>query len=184
MPTHKISKLDAARRQLEMAINLYYFDRDFVSVHTLASAAHEVLADLLKHHGVQQPVSLRAIVKTHVRPEFQAEFLRMLKRAQNFFKHADSDSAAILTFDPRQTEFVVWESGLAYHALTGDFPPLFQAFHIWFIVQNPEALKFPAELNRIRAEAGEEIARTPKREAFEYLIQFAMELRRPPAAGA
>ena len=38
-----LSKLDVARRQLETAIRLYFYDGDFVSTHTLAAAACKVL---------------------------------------------------------------------------------------------------------------------------------------------
>ena len=41
-----LSKLDVARRQLETAIRLYFYDGDFVSTHTLAAAACKVLNDL------------------------------------------------------------------------------------------------------------------------------------------
>ena len=42
----EVSKLDAARRQLETAIRLFFYDGDFVSTHTLAAAAFNVLNDL------------------------------------------------------------------------------------------------------------------------------------------
>ena len=42
-----ISKLDAAKRQLEMAIKLYFNDDDPISIHTLASASEEILMKLL-----------------------------------------------------------------------------------------------------------------------------------------
>jgi hypothetical protein len=44
----KISKLDAARRQLDTAIRLYFMEGDPVSVHTLAAAAFEILKDLVR----------------------------------------------------------------------------------------------------------------------------------------
>lgn len=46
--TLHISKLDSARRQLETAVRLFFVDGDPVSVHTLAAAAGEVLADLAR----------------------------------------------------------------------------------------------------------------------------------------
>ena len=45
----KLSKEDVARRQLDQAIKLMFEGGDVVSVHTLASAASQVFADLLKH---------------------------------------------------------------------------------------------------------------------------------------
>jgi hypothetical protein len=46
-----ITKLDAARRQLETAITLWFHDADPVSVHTLAMAAHGILRALNKKRG-------------------------------------------------------------------------------------------------------------------------------------
>lgn len=46
----KISKLDAAKRQLETAIRLYFNSADPVSIHTLACAAHSIISDLNKKY--------------------------------------------------------------------------------------------------------------------------------------
>ena len=43
-----ITKLDAARRQLETAITLWFHDADPVSVHTLVMAAHGFLKHLAR----------------------------------------------------------------------------------------------------------------------------------------
>ena len=42
----KVSKLDAARRQLETAIKLYFVFGDPISIHTLSAAAYNVIRDL------------------------------------------------------------------------------------------------------------------------------------------
>jgi hypothetical protein len=39
----KVSKLDAAKRQLETVIRLYFSNGDPVSIHTLTAAAYNVL---------------------------------------------------------------------------------------------------------------------------------------------
>ena len=46
-PVEKVPKLDAAKRQLRTGIILFFEDADTVSVHTLTSAAQELLRDLL-----------------------------------------------------------------------------------------------------------------------------------------
>jgi transcriptional regulator with XRE-family HTH domain len=45
----KVSKLDAARRQLECAIELWFLEKDEVSVHTLAGAAYQIIHDINTH---------------------------------------------------------------------------------------------------------------------------------------
>ncbi len=47
----KLSKIEAARRQIESAIWLWFVDDDMVSVNTLASAAHRTLSDLANLWG-------------------------------------------------------------------------------------------------------------------------------------
>jgi hypothetical protein len=49
----KVSKLDAAKRQLETAIRLYFSDGDPVSIHTLTAAAYNILRDVTKQKGVE-----------------------------------------------------------------------------------------------------------------------------------
>ena len=47
-PKITLSKLDAATRQLSTAIELWFDERDAVSVHTLAFAAYEIIHVLSK----------------------------------------------------------------------------------------------------------------------------------------
>ncbi len=45
----QITKLDAVLSQLETAIALWFNDGDPLSIHTLASAAYQIIYDLNKH---------------------------------------------------------------------------------------------------------------------------------------
>jgi hypothetical protein len=47
-----VSKLDAARRQLRAAIRLWFQGEDPVAIHTLISAAHEIVHTLFKRAGL------------------------------------------------------------------------------------------------------------------------------------
>lgn len=53
IPKVPISKIDAAKRQLETAITLYFQNGDPVSIHTLAAAAYDVLHALCKVRGIK-----------------------------------------------------------------------------------------------------------------------------------
>jgi hypothetical protein len=48
----RISKIEAARRQLDSAIELWFLDKDEVSVHTLVAAAYQLVHDLKEHKGL------------------------------------------------------------------------------------------------------------------------------------
>ena len=47
----QISKIEAARRQLDCAIELWFCDKDEVSIHTLAAAAYQIIHDLKMKRG-------------------------------------------------------------------------------------------------------------------------------------
>src|SRR5271163_1574815 len=98
-----ISKLDAAKRQLDSALTLYFRYGDPVSTYTLTAAAHQILMDLGKQDGVE------SIVKSHgvkaIKEEFQKEYLKKINEAENFFKHADRDPNELLDFNPETTDF-------------------------------------------------------------------------------
>ena len=46
-----INKLAAAERQLAAAIRMYFMEEDALAIHSVASAAHSLYADLLRHRG-------------------------------------------------------------------------------------------------------------------------------------
>jgi len=81
MTIESASKLDAATRQLHMAIRLYFQDADPLAIHTLAGAAHGILADLARHRGHESGFqSTGAGVQTGQ----HAFVVRMIKEARVF----------------------------------------------------------------------------------------------------
>ena len=127
--------------RLEMAIELYFLERDPVSVHTLAGAVYQLLTDLNKHRCgkplLMELESLRVIVIAGK----EMEVLRMINKAENFFKHADRDPDAIIDFNPESNELVLWESCLKYTELAGEQTPA-QAFNLWSQVNHPDLFTF------------------------------------------
>jgi len=105
----KITKLDAAERQLLEAIRLFFEERDPVCVHTLAAAAVGVLDDLARSKGMSRPLRDSA----RIAPEHRNDWIAAINAAQNFFKHADRDPDASLEFRPGTTAFLMIGSGLA-----------------------------------------------------------------------
>ena len=95
-PTIRVSKLDAARRQLDTAIELWFADGDEVSIHTLVAAAHQVIHDINRKKGGKELLFDSAKIKD----EHRSEFVSLIKRDMNFFKHADQDAEQIIEFVP------------------------------------------------------------------------------------
>lgn len=100
-----ITKLDAAERQLNTAIRLFFENRDHFSSYALTTASREITDDLIekKSGEVYQRELTRLGDPTKVRLSFREEFcnliepehykqaLKLLRRWQNFLKHADND---------------------------------------------------------------------------------------------
>src|SRR5207249_4277605 len=101
-----VDKLEAACRQLESAITMFFEEWDVVSQHTLISAAYGILYDLDKQRGVGGSVKDSLLV----RPEDRAGFIRAIHLPQNFFKHARKDSGIKLAFRYRVSHFFLFDA--------------------------------------------------------------------------
>lgn len=86
MLTITVTKMEAARRQLQTAIGLWAAEGEPVSIHTLAYSAHQVVHDL--NRKAKGPHML--LDMPNIRKDRQSEFISMIKRDANFFKHADA----------------------------------------------------------------------------------------------
>jgi len=143
-----ISKLDAARRQLEMAIRIYFNEGDPVSIHTLAAAAYNVLRDINAKRG-GAPMLIKDGCQFAVKPEHLAMFKKKLNEAENFFKHADDDPDETIKFNPGITEYFLLDACDKYRSLTKEIVPNLQVFFYWFVIQNPELFNQPPEMAEI-----------------------------------
>src|ERR1017187_5953016 len=108
-PVITVTKLDAARRQIESAILLWFDDADPVAIHTLIAAGHHVCHDIVKH---QKSSSKFLFNMDFIRPEKQTQYKKLICKAENFFKHSekDPDPSASITFRPTMTEFYILDA--------------------------------------------------------------------------
>lgn len=101
----RITKIDAARRQLDAAIGLWLKEDDLAAVHTLAYAATTVLRDLGRH--AKPPIEL-----INIGP------YALDRDAANFLKHADTDPDAwMLDIDAIIPELVFHRAIWLYEGL-------------------------------------------------------------------
>jgi hypothetical protein len=110
-----VTKIEAVRRQLRTAYAMFFHEEDSVSIHTLASAAQEVLHDLLKRSGRGSAF----IEGEFVRPEKLPEYRKMISEAKNFFKHANRDPDKVLDFHPATNDFVLMDCAHMYLLFSG-----------------------------------------------------------------
>jgi len=157
----KISKLDSTKRQLETAIRLYFSNGDPVSIHTLVSAAYNVIRDINANRGGQRLI-LKEQFLDYIKDGHEKEIREKINEAENFFKHADRDPDSTIDFNPGQSEFLIIEACSVYYKLTGEFPPLFKLYQIWFIVNRQELFNFPEELEQVISMRRQDIIRLGK----------------------
>lgn len=92
----KVSKIDAAKRQLRTAILLWFLDEDPVSIHTLTAAAHEIIHRLFRQKGLSDLF----FDSRQFKKEKQGEINKQTKKIAAFFKHADSMPEPDIDFAP------------------------------------------------------------------------------------
>lgn len=100
-----ISKLDAARRQIDVAIRLLFEGGDPVAVHTLVGASSVIISDLVDMHHPNKSWDKFAQEANKITA---SEYFQVMRKPQNFLKHARDDADATLDFDPKDTESVAF----------------------------------------------------------------------------
>ena len=137
MKNIKISKLDAARRQLITAIRLYFNDGDIVSMHTLTAASFKITQNICDSSS-DLPESWIESMDKFIKPEFKSKLIHKFHETANFFKHADRDPDAVHEFNPEQTQALLLMAVNQYQILTGEWSPEIRLLINWFMIQNPE----------------------------------------------
>lgn len=99
--TIHITKLDAARRQLQVGIQLLFNNGDPIAVHTLIGAASTIISDLVEAKHPDESWDKFAQEENNITPK---EYFAVMRQAQNFFKHADNDPEATFDFSLLDTE--------------------------------------------------------------------------------
>ena len=168
-----ISKLDAAKRQLEVYIRLYFHNGDPVAQHTLAAASFGVIRDLNKQRGGTP--TAEELMFQNVKPEHHRLLREKVNEAQNFFKHADRDHGATLEFHPDSTEFMALDACAKYFELTGEWPPLFQIFWGWMMLAHQEIFTLPKERQEKLGSLAETFLPTGRAAYFNDMLPMVMK---------
>jgi hypothetical protein len=129
-----LGKLEVARRQLREAIWLFFHERDAITIHTVAAAAHQILDDLARLKGIE---SIRH--NSAVRKDREKFWIKILNATQNFSKHADKDPEGTLDFNPELQHFFIIDAIQLYAHLSSYSPfPEAILYCLWFSKRYPE----------------------------------------------
>lgn len=139
MERQPVTKLEAAKRQLDTAIKMYFDNEDSLSVHTLAYASFKILFDL--YPSFQNDGYSGRLDELIQQPQLGWS---RFSRTANFLKHADRDPLDELEHhDAEHVEGTIGLAACLYRRIAGDFTPLMRGFDCWTESVHPEAFDIP-----------------------------------------
>lgn len=167
-PPETVTKLEAARRQLNTAISLWFHGGDTVSVYTLSHAAYEIIHNLSRTKRTRDLLFDSVVVKD----EYRKQFNSMLRNPANFFKHAKREKAddETLEFYPSISEMFITYAllGLEFSGMSLTRPE--RAFALWVKIHKPEWLTAQGReslLDRFSIDQIDELRQLSKSDLFD-----------------
>ena len=100
----EVTKVDAGQRQLALAIRMLFNGHDPIAVHTLAGAASIIFTDLVEKLAPEFSWDRMAQEDSNIAAQ---EYFQIVRKAQNYLKHAGDDRNEKLVFDPTDTESLI-----------------------------------------------------------------------------
>ena len=137
-----LTKFEVAERQLNQAIRLFFEEGDSVSIHTLAEAASQILYDLRSKTGATS--FLRD--SDWIREDHKKEWLAILSKSRNFFKHADRDADQTHEFNEAFNHFSLIDAVSMYMHSKHAWTPETALFMGWLSVVHPNLVKENSDL--------------------------------------
>lgn len=166
-------RLDAARRQINTAIWLWFNRADIVSVHTLAAAAHRTILGL---SGTAEPPPL-PFNATKLPEGLTAT---MLKQAPHFLQSEASDPDETIHLNPLCTELYLFQVVSAYTEFAIDddsYHPLMSALMLRLGICRPDVFKAETLPN---LERGLDTEKVKKLSRSDFLKEMFGTITPPP----
>src|SRR5271166_891188 len=142
-----ITKIDAAERQLNTAIRLFFENRDHLSSYTLAIASREITDDILAKQSDEifrkelermgDPMKER--MRDLIKPEYHKQARELFNKRQNFLKHADKDPDGEMDdLSAKELALVISFAASNFHLLSGRLTREMMTFFCWIGVAEPK----------------------------------------------
>jgi len=132
-----ISKEEAARRQIDRAVQMYFDDDDPICTHVVASAGWAIVRELCRK--LEKLDALREMQQI-IRQEKRKEVQDLISHPYNFFKHGDRDEDQLEHFDESQTEWILFMAVQDYRRAFTQSTPTMLVFSLWMISRHPDAM--------------------------------------------
>ncbi len=143
MDTTKVSKIDAASRQLDAAIRLLFSDFDIIAVHTLAGTASKITSDLVEKLALDKSWDKAAQTVNNLS---STEYFRIVRETQNFLKHAKNDADEMHEFALSDTEYLIFWAVMNLAELRHRLTIEQSAFQLWFLASQSDVLDPSSEV--------------------------------------
>ena len=137
----RVTKIQAAQRQIDAAIRMLFGNEDPVAIHTVAMAGFRILRDLTKQRGVEHPID------SMLKPGKEKEFWGAVSNFSNFCKHADRDpNADPISIREDANESALLIAATYYRHLGNAWTKEMQVLWAWYVSLHPDVLSEDAEL--------------------------------------
>jgi hypothetical protein len=128
-----VTKEEAANRELDHAIRMFFRREDYLCIHLIASAAQRIFIDLCNIKGVK-PSIIHLIEMFRVGDQ-QKEIFKELFHSYNFLKHAESDHDKTLQFSVEHIEATLIDTCNMRLSLFGSHSKSSLIFNTWFCLK-------------------------------------------------
>ena len=162
----KVTKLEAAQRQIDAAIRLLFKNEDPVAIHTVAAAGLQILKDLAKNDNTQ----VWQMMSQCIRPEMRKIWRNEVEhKAVNFLKHADKDPDEVLeNVDEIINDLTLFSACILYDDLGHQWTPEMASFILWYSGIFPDHIRDDLPRSAMVAEVANNWRDLPRNEQLAF----------------
>ncbi len=166
-----LSKASVATSQLEVAITLWFEERDPAAIHTLAVAANDCF------HAMGKLVDKPSTVQDWINSQSKG-FQARARDAQNFFKHGSRNLKGKIRYSPLLGEILMIDSVICYRNLFDGVTPLMRLFAARFALENVEIVTPDLRPFFLKGVRVYKLADVSRREFFDKVLPSFLNIAR------
>ena len=136
----RLHKKEIAKRQIETALELFFEQKDFLSVITLAGASEEILGSLLRRVGKRSMMDHLVDLDKHMSGVGRDSKVvnEEVNGIRNSLKHANNPAEDELEVDPEHAVAMLARAVANYTSLESDVTPAMYRLYEHLRVLHPE----------------------------------------------